>query len=52
MAKLDEDLRAKCVEYALRIFEANPTEYKLEAAAIIAVGLIEAAKKLEEYLKA
>ena len=52
MEMTKSDWRAKCVEYALRIVEINPTAYGPEPAAKIAAGVIEAAEKLEEYIKA
>ena len=47
----NRELKAKCVEYALRIVEINPTAYKPDPLAQIATAVIEAAEKLEKYIE-
>jgi len=51
MGKLEEDRKAKCIEYALRIVEVNPTAYKPEPLVNIADSVIKAAEKLEKYIE-
>ena len=48
---LKEEIRLKSIEYAVRIFEANPKSFAAVSMQEYADAMIEAAKKMEGYIK-
>ena len=51
MAMMTDELRAKCVKYAVHIVANDPTRFR-GTVQVLAEQVIEAAKKMEEYIKA